>query len=128
MSYSLLIKDRVFSSTDNHRIQGVNILRQGRRNGFVIGGAKKILPRKIFLNYTFISNGYDFVHYLICYLQYPLNIKPILSLLLYTDLYVIKTLKFFWLAKYWGGGAIAPPLPPLFLRPCTIIKMTIPSG
>ena len=43
-------------------------LNQGRRNGFVIGGAKKN-----FLNYTFISNGYDFVHYLICYLQYPLN-------------------------------------------------------
>ena len=43
----------------------------------MIGGGQKKLcaakPRKFFLNYTFISKGYDFVHKLICDLHYTLN-------------------------------------------------------
>ena len=40
-----------------------NTIVQGRRNGFVIGGAKRKFARQnIFFNYTFISKGYDFVH------------------------------------------------------------------
>ena len=34
-------------------------IQQGRRNGFVIGGQKKICT---FWNYTSISKGYDFLH------------------------------------------------------------------
>ena len=79
---------------------------QGRRNGFGIGGAKKIITLTykkdtiLFISISVISKINGAIS-----LFYPY---------LYTLIYVLLFLNssFFWLAKYWGGGQLPPPLPP----------------
>ena len=77
---------------------------QGRRNGFGMGGGQR------FSISHFHIKRIQFLHKFICDFQNSLNYEPILALWLYTYLYiVIFKLIIFWLAKYWGGGAIPPP-------------------
>ena len=81
---------------------------QGRRNGFGIGGGGKKnvarLPRAIFF-YITLTNKRDTIFFIsISVFQNSLSYQSILSLSIYTYLYLtIFKLLIFWLAKYWGG-------------------------
>ena len=86
---------------------------------FGLGGQKKFCA-KFFLTTLFFKR-IQFCS--LVYLWFPISTE-LLPYLSHISIYwsisrCFYNLKFFGLAKYWGGNC-PPPLPPLFLRPCVL--------
>ena len=101
---------------DMTSILDINYQSQGRRNVSGIGGGGGAqncylkMPKPCRICHCNISKQYHFVYENICDFQYLLNYTPILSLLVYTDLYfVIFNSLIFGLVNIGGWGNCPPP-------------------
>ena len=87
---------------------------QGRRNGFGIGGQKKFARRRSRANCFYITLTYkrDIIFFISISVISKFTELSVYFIYIYLYLTIFKIL-FFLVGKILGGGAIAPPCPPV---------------